>query len=416
MELYGEGLERIFDAIAEDGSRRRCATRLVEDGVVASLMLIHDLYPVPLEDARAGGARQRAARTWSPTAATSSCSGSRTASRGCGSRARATAARRRRRRWSWRSSRRCRRRRRTSRGSTSRASSSRRAAGARQLRAADGRAAARRSAAGRRSTGSARRCPARTGDVARRSLLVANVAGDLLAYRNRCAGCGGALDHGDLSGGTLHCPPCARRFDLPRAGRCVSDDGAAARAGAAAARRRRRCGSRSPHDGRSGNGACRRATSRRPPPGRAAAARAAPARPDEEQCELCTLGIAADHRHLLHLDERRILCVCETCWAVRSGDAEFRPVGNRTVVARRLRAHRRAVGVVPDPDRARVLHGLDGVGRRGRAVPEPGRRDRVRARPRGVGARCAPTTRCWRRSRPTPRRWSSTAWPTRRST
>ena len=23
--------------------------------------------------------------------------------------------------------------------------------------------------------------------------------------------------------------------------------------------------------------------------------------------------------------------MCETCWAVRSGDAEFRPVGNRTV-------------------------------------------------------------------------------------
>ena len=30
------------------------------------------------------------------------------------------------------------------------------------------------------------------------ALLIANVAGDLLAYRNRCAGCGGALDHGDL--------------------------------------------------------------------------------------------------------------------------------------------------------------------------------------------------------------------------
>ncbi len=51
----------------------------------------------------------------------------------------------------------------------------------------------------------------------------------------------------------------------------------------------------------------------------------------DEECELCTLSLAAKHRHLLHLDERRILCVCETCWAVRSGDAEFRPVGNRTV-------------------------------------------------------------------------------------
>jgi hypothetical protein len=51
----------------------------------------------------------------------------------------------------------------------------------------------------------------------------------------------------------------------------------------------------------------------------------------DEQCELCTLSLATKHRHLLHLDERRILCVCETCWAVRSGEAEFRPVGNRTV-------------------------------------------------------------------------------------
>jgi Family of unknown function (DUF5947) len=52
---------------------------------------------------------------------------------------------------------------------------------------------------------------------------------------------------------------------------------------------------------------------------------------DDEQCELCTLSLAVTHRHLLHLDERRILCVCETCWAVRSGEAEYRPVGNRTL-------------------------------------------------------------------------------------
>jgi hypothetical protein len=62
--------------------------------------------------------------------------------------------------------------------------------------------------------------------------------------------------------------------------------------------------------------------SRPPPP--------APAR-DGGHCELCPLSLAPEHRHLLHLVERRILCVCETCWAVRSGDAEFRPVGNRTV-------------------------------------------------------------------------------------
>ena len=42
MDLYGEGLARIFDAIGDDGSEALRA-RLTEDGVVASLMLIHDL-------------------------------------------------------------------------------------------------------------------------------------------------------------------------------------------------------------------------------------------------------------------------------------------------------------------------------------------------------------------------------------
>ena len=44
MQLYGEGLERIFAALDDDAR-----DRLAEDGVVASLMLIHGLYPVALE-------------------------------------------------------------------------------------------------------------------------------------------------------------------------------------------------------------------------------------------------------------------------------------------------------------------------------------------------------------------------------
>jgi Fe-S cluster biogenesis protein NfuA/nitrite reductase/ring-hydroxylating ferredoxin subunit len=55
-------------------------------------------------------------------------------------------------------------------------------------------------------------------------LVVANVAGTLLAYRDRCAGCDGPLTDGTLVGGTLTCAGCARRFDLPRAGRCPDDD------------------------------------------------------------------------------------------------------------------------------------------------------------------------------------------------
>jgi hypothetical protein len=48
-------------------------------------------------------------------------------------------------------------------------------------------------------------------------------------------------------------------------------------------------------------------------------------------CELCPSGLGTNHRHLLRLDERRIICVCETCWSMRSGDAEYRPTGGRTV-------------------------------------------------------------------------------------
>lgn len=48
-------------------------------------------------------------------------------------------------------------------------------------------------------------------------------------------------------------------------------------------------------------------------------------------CELCPIGIGEDHRHLLNLDERRIVCVCETCWSMRSGDPEFRPPGARVL-------------------------------------------------------------------------------------
>jgi Fe-S cluster biogenesis protein NfuA/nitrite reductase/ring-hydroxylating ferredoxin subunit len=48
IELYGDGLERIFDAVAAS-SDAELGERLTGDGVVASLMLIHGLYPVPLE-------------------------------------------------------------------------------------------------------------------------------------------------------------------------------------------------------------------------------------------------------------------------------------------------------------------------------------------------------------------------------
>jgi Fe-S cluster biogenesis protein NfuA/nitrite reductase/ring-hydroxylating ferredoxin subunit len=60
--------------------------------------------------------------------------------------------------------------------------------------------------------------------VAGSELVVANVDGTLLAYRDRCAGCGGALHGGLLSAGALACPSCQRSFFLPRAGRSMDDD------------------------------------------------------------------------------------------------------------------------------------------------------------------------------------------------
>jgi len=51
----------------------------------------------------------------------------------------------------------------------------------------------------------------------------------------------------------------------------------------------------------------------------------------EEACDLCGVGLAEDHRHLLALSERRIVCACEACWAMRSGEGDYRPTGNRTV-------------------------------------------------------------------------------------
>ena len=61
------------------------------------------------------------------------------------------------------------------------------------------------------------------------------------------------------------------------------------------------------------------------------AAPPAPAAEAGERCDLCGTTVPSDHRHLLELDERRIVCTCEACWALRSGEARFAPVGNRTL-------------------------------------------------------------------------------------
>ncbi len=61
-------------------------------------------------------------------------------------------------------------------------------------------------------------------DVEGATLLLANIDGTLLAYRDRCASCGGQLHDGELGGHMLRCPTCEVEFDLPRAGRAAGGE------------------------------------------------------------------------------------------------------------------------------------------------------------------------------------------------
>ncbi|MGH2741790.1 MAG: NifU family protein [Thermoleophilaceae bacterium] len=61
-------------------------------------------------------------------------------------------------------------------------------------------------------------------DVGGEQLVVANVDGSLLAYRDACAECGSSFRGSELSEGVLPCPACGRRFFLPRAGRSLDDE------------------------------------------------------------------------------------------------------------------------------------------------------------------------------------------------
>lgn len=60
----------------------------------------------------------------------------------------------------------------------------------------------------------------------------------------------------------------------------------------------------------------------------AARAAARPPRP-VEHCDLCGAEVPVEHRHLLQVVERQILCSCEACFALRAGEPELRPAGRR---------------------------------------------------------------------------------------
>jgi Fe-S cluster biogenesis protein NfuA/nitrite reductase/ring-hydroxylating ferredoxin subunit len=61
-------------------------------------------------------------------------------------------------------------------------------------------------------------------EVAGTKLVLAEIEGSLLAYVDACADCGKPLRGGELSEGVLACPSCARRYYLPRAGRSLDGD------------------------------------------------------------------------------------------------------------------------------------------------------------------------------------------------
>ena len=61
-------------------------------------------------------------------------------------------------------------------------------------------------------------------DVDGTPIVVAKVEGSLLAYLDSCPSCEGSIAAAELSEGMLTCPTCNRRYFLPRAGRSLDDD------------------------------------------------------------------------------------------------------------------------------------------------------------------------------------------------
>jgi Family of unknown function (DUF5947) len=70
-------------------------------------------------------------------------------------------------------------------------------------------------------------------------------------------------------------------------------------------------------------------------PADAAAPRWPPASAEEEVCELCGVAVPPEHRHLLDLEKRDLLCACRACSLLFDGDAagggHYKLVPNRRV-------------------------------------------------------------------------------------
>ena len=60
-------------------------------------------------------------------------------------------------------------------------------------------------------------------EISGEPVLFLKLGDDFYAYRHLCPGCGESLEKGDLDGAELSCPQCERRYDVRRAGRCLDD-------------------------------------------------------------------------------------------------------------------------------------------------------------------------------------------------
>jgi Fe-S cluster biogenesis protein NfuA/nitrite reductase/ring-hydroxylating ferredoxin subunit len=60
-------------------------------------------------------------------------------------------------------------------------------------------------------------------EVSGEPVLFLKLGDDFYAYRHLCPGCGESLEEGGLDEAVLTCSECSRRYDVRRAGRCLDD-------------------------------------------------------------------------------------------------------------------------------------------------------------------------------------------------
>jgi len=60
-------------------------------------------------------------------------------------------------------------------------------------------------------------------EISGEPILFLKLEEDFYAYRHLCPGCGESLGGGSLNGAELGCPGCGRGYDVRRAGKCVDD-------------------------------------------------------------------------------------------------------------------------------------------------------------------------------------------------